>query len=58
MEKGLSRDEILEMPKYLALMLMGAIGPDKTGLKLSAADGEAFRLAVLERRERRKKHGI
>lgn len=44
------------MPLYLAYLGMGAISSDKTGLKLSPADGAMFQAIVQQRRQERMKH--
>jgi hypothetical protein len=42
------------MPLYMAFLTMGAIGPDKTGMKFSDRDGAQYRIAIHERNEREK----
>jgi hypothetical protein len=38
------------MPLYHAYLMMGAISPDKTNLKLSSRDASLFRLAMKSKR--------
>lgn len=40
----------MECPLYLAYLLMGAISPDKTSLRLSDKDGCEYQVALAKKR--------
>jgi hypothetical protein len=50
MDRGWSVEQIMECPIYTAMLLMGGISKDKTGLRLSDKDGAEYLAIVTKRR--------